>query len=68
MGIKEMLQEAAVIILNGDSYRIDCCEDDHFVATLEDGCMETREFSYSDVDLDRDLLYKFTLMNPNSVS
>jgi hypothetical protein len=64
MGIKEMMQEAAVIIYNGDSLRVMYCDEDEFVACQEDGIQEEYRIPYTDVDLDRDLLYKFTLMNP----
>lgn len=60
---KEMIQEAAVYVpFNCEGIRIDFCEDDAFFGTGEETGQEYK-ITYEEVDLDRDLIYKFVLMN-----
>jgi hypothetical protein len=60
---KEMIQEAAVYVpFNCEGIRIDYCEDDAFYGTGEE-TGESYKVTYEEVDLDKDLIYKFVLMN-----
>lgn len=63
MTAKEMIQEAAVYVpFNCEGIRISHCEDDAFYGQGEESGDEYC-ITYDEVDLDKDLLYKFVLLN-----
>jgi hypothetical protein len=60
---KEMIQEAAVYVpFDCEGIRISHCEDDCFYGTGEESGDEYC-ITYDEVDLDKDLIYKFVLLN-----
>ena len=63
MDVRHMIQEAALVVIDGTGYRVLYCEDDYFLAQDEDRGDEVR-IPYEDIDLARDCIYKLTLMNP----
>jgi hypothetical protein len=60
--VKKLVQESTMIAIDGQVYDIDWCDSEFFQGSSDDG--EVQQFSYDDVDLDRDLLYKVILLNP----
>ena len=64
LAVKNLLVDAAVIIIDGDAYCMLYCDEETFTAELEDEFCDPEEFSYGDVDLKRDMIYKLTLVNP----
>lgn len=58
----EMFSEAAVLVQNDESYRIDCVIDDEIYVTDEESG-EEHILTFDDVDLSVDLLYGFKLLN-----
>lgn len=61
--LKAMLQEAAVIVLDGVGYRISYCEDD-FIMGVDEETGDEVQILYDEIDPSRDFIYKLTLMNP----
>lgn len=63
MNAKQMIQEAAVYVpFNCEGIRISYCEDEQFYGQGEESGDEYC-ISYDEVDLDKDLIYKFVLLN-----
>ena len=61
--VKAMIQEAAVYVpFDCEGIRISYCEDDAFYGEGEQSG-DSYKITYEEVDLDRDLIYKFVLMN-----
>lgn len=61
-GIRAMIQQAAIVIVNGHSYRVEYCEDEYFSATDEaNGDLVAIE--YDEVDLSRDKIFKLVQIN-----
>lgn len=62
-----MLQEAAVLVMDEDSYRIDAViEEEGEVYVTDEDTGEEQTLQFDDIDLSDPtvLLYKLTLMNP----
>ena len=61
--LQTMLRGAAVVVIDGTSYRIDHCDDHQMACT----CQETGQqvdLEYTRIDPARDQIYQLTLMNP----
>ena len=61
-GIRAMIQQATVVIIDGTSYRVDYCEPDYFCAISDDDGDEVY-IEYEEVDLARDKIFKLVQMN-----
>ena len=63
MSLKSMLQEASVLVLDGQGYRIAYCEEAHLMG-IDEVTGDEVTITYDEIDLTRDFLYKLTLMKP----
>ena len=61
--LKNMLVDAAVIVLDGCGYRIAYCEE-NFLMGIDEETGDEVQIGYDEIDLERDMIYKLTLMNP----
>lgn len=60
---KDMIQQAAVYVpFNCEGVRISHCEEDAFYGVGEESGDEY-QIMYNEIDLDKDLIYKFVLIN-----
>ena len=63
--IKELLFQACAATIDGVDYRILYTDEDSVMCEYENGDdTDTIAIPYCQVNLDRDLIYKMTLMNP----
>lgn len=60
--LRALFSEATIIVQGEDSYRVDYVVDDQIHVTDEDTGNE-HILEFDDVDLDRDLVYGFVLLN-----
>lgn len=59
---KTLIKQATTVVIDDEVYEVNYCDDDWFECTDEDG--NPNQFYYSEIDLEKDCIYKLTLLNP----